>query len=58
MPLTPHGKRMKSRMEDEYGKETGDSVLYASKNAGKPGFTNIDKGRKSKRHKNRTSHRK
>lgn len=52
MPLTLHGERMKKRMEREYGEEKGDEVLYASKNAGKPGFTNIDRGQKRhhKRH--------
>jgi len=48
MPLSPHGSRMKARMEAEYGKKKGDSVLYASKNAGKPGFTNIDRGRRKR----------
>jgi len=53
-PLTPHGERMRERMRDEYG-EKGDRVLYASMNAGKPGFTNIH--RTSKRH-TRAHHRK
>lgn len=50
MPLTPHGERMKERMEREYGKEAGDRVLYASKNAGKKAFQDIERGgRKKKR---------
>lgn len=42
MPLTRHGERMKARLEAEYGKKKGDSVLYASRNAGKAGFQDID----------------
>lgn len=42
MPLTGHGSRMKARLEAEYGKTKGDSVLYASRNAGKPAFQGID----------------
>ena len=34
MPLTAHGKRMMSRLRDEYGKEKGTSVFYAMKNKG------------------------
>lgn len=55
MPLTPHGKRMKARMEREYGKEKGERVLYASKNAGKAGFTDIDRSRR--RHKRSSTRR-
>lgn len=39
MPLSPHEQRMKDRMAAEYGDKKGESVFYASVNAGKPGFT-------------------
>ena len=42
MPMTPHGQRMRARLGAEYGREKGDQVLYASRNAGKPAFQNID----------------
>ena len=35
MPLTEKGSKIKSAMESEYGKEKGERVFYASKNAGK-----------------------
>ena len=47
-PLSPHGKRQLARLEETYGPETAKRVLYASKNAGKKGFTNIDRGKKRK----------
>ena len=34
MPLTSKGETIKAAMEKEYGKEKGEQVLYASKNAG------------------------
>ena len=34
MPLTDKGAEIKSNMEDQYGKEKGESVFYASKNKG------------------------
>lgn len=34
MPLTSKGEEIKSAMEEQYGKEKGESVFYASKNAG------------------------
>lgn len=34
MPLTEKGKEIKSAMEKQYGKEKGESVFYASRNAG------------------------
>jgi hypothetical protein len=40
MPLTEKGEKIKSALEKEYGKEHGDRVLYAGKNAGT--FTGID----------------
>lgn len=42
MPLSPHGERMKQRMVEEYGDKKGQSVFYASVNAGKPGFENSE----------------
>lgn len=35
MPLTDKGDKIKRRMEEEYGKDKGESVFYASANAGK-----------------------
>lgn len=43
MPLTPHGNRMMSRLAGEYGEKKGEQVFYASRNAGKPGFENVEK---------------
>lgn len=40
MPLTAKGEKIKAAMEEEYGKEKGESILYASKNAGT--ITGID----------------
>jgi len=37
MPLTKSGKKVKAKMEEEYGAKKGDSVFYASENANKPG---------------------
>jgi hypothetical protein len=34
MPLTEKGEEIKSSMEDQYGKEKGEQVFYASKNKG------------------------
>jgi hypothetical protein len=34
MPLTEKGSKIKSAMEEQYGPEKGESVFYASKNAG------------------------
>lgn len=34
MPLTEKGKKIKSSMESQYGKEKGEQVFYASKNKG------------------------
>lgn len=34
MPLTDKGSEIKGAMEDQYGKEKGEQVFYASKNAG------------------------
>jgi hypothetical protein len=40
MPLTHKGNVLKEALQREYGKERGESVLYAGKNSGK--FTGID----------------
>lgn len=34
MPLTAKGEKIKAAMQKEYGKKQGESVLYASQNAG------------------------
>lgn len=34
MPLTAKGEKIKRAMEEEYGKEKGERVFYASKNKG------------------------
>jgi len=34
MPLTDKGEEIKANMEKEYGAKKGESVFYASKNAG------------------------
>jgi hypothetical protein len=34
MPLSFKGRKIKRKMEDEYGKEKGDRVFYASENKG------------------------
>lgn len=35
MPLTKKGRKIKGAMEKTYGKKKGDSVFYASQNAGR-----------------------
>jgi len=35
MPLTKKGSKIRGAMEKEYGSKKGESVFYASKNAGK-----------------------
>lgn len=35
MPLTKKGRKIKSAMTNEYGKEKGERVFYASANKGK-----------------------
>lgn len=40
MPLTPKGEEIKKALQEEYGKEKGEQVLYAGKNKGT--FTGID----------------
>lgn len=44
MPLSFKGRKIKKAMEREYGKKKGDSVFYASENAGK--FRGLKLGRK------------
>ena len=34
MPLTKKGKKIKSAMQEQYGKDKGEQVFYASQNAG------------------------
>lgn len=47
MPLTKKGKKILSSMQKTYGeKKKAESVLYASKNAGK--IKGIDKSKKKK----------
>ena len=43
MPLTHKGEKIRAALEREYGKEKGERVLYAGKNAGT--FTGIDAAR-------------
>ena len=40
MPLTSKGETIKSALQEEYGKERGEKILYAGKNKGT--FTGID----------------
>lgn len=42
MPLTSKGKKIKYAMQKKYGKEHGERVFWASKNAGK--IRGVDKG--------------
>jgi len=35
MPLTKKGKKIKKAMEEQYGKEKGKKVFYATENKGK-----------------------
>jgi hypothetical protein len=34
MPLTKKGKKIKRAMQDQYGKDKGEKVFYASQNKG------------------------
>jgi hypothetical protein len=47
-PLTRLGRRIKRKMEKEYGKDKGDQVFYASENSGKLKGVTL-KGRRRKR---------
>ncbi len=44
MPLTKKGSTIKRAMTAEYGKKRGESVFYASRNAGK--ITGVDKAKR------------
>jgi hypothetical protein len=46
MPLTKKGKKIMSNMDKEYGPKKGESVFYASRNAGK--ISGVDKSKKPK----------
>ena len=40
MPLTPKGRKILQRMQDEYGAAKGKAVFYASRNKGR--ITGVD----------------
>jgi len=44
MPLTKKGKKIKSAMQEQYGKKKGAEVFYASQNKGT--ISGTHKGRK------------
>lgn len=44
MPKTPKGRKIMKAMKKEYGGKKGESVFYASKNAGR--IKGVDKRRK------------
>lgn len=44
MPLTSKGKKIKKAMQKQYGKEKGERVFHASKQAGK--IKGVDRPRK------------
>jgi hypothetical protein len=44
MPLTKKGKKIKRAMQDQYGKDKGEQVFYASQNKGN--ITGTEKGKK------------
>lgn len=46
MPLTKKGQKIKRNMDREYGKKKGDSVFYASMNAGR--ITGVEPGKRRK----------
>lgn len=45
MPLSPVGKRIKKKMQKEYGSEKGESVFYAMENKGTLTPRALKKGR-------------
>lgn len=45
MPLTKKGKKIKKKMESEYGAKKGKKVFYASENKGT--IKGVHKGKKS-----------
>ena len=50
MPLNKKGKNIKRRMEEQYGKEKGEEVFYASKNKGTISGVEGHGGMKRNRH--------
>lgn len=46
MPLTKKGAKIKRAMSEEYGKEKGERVFYASANKGR--IKGVHKGKKRK----------
>lgn len=44
MPLTDKGKKIKRSMQEQYGKEKGEQVFYASQNKGTITGTHDPKG--------------
>lgn len=46
MPLTKKGAKIKRKMKEEYGKEKGERVFYASENKGT--IKGVHKGKKKK----------
>jgi hypothetical protein len=44
MPLTRKGRKIKSAMQEQYGKKKGEAVFYASQNKGT--ITGTDKPKK------------
>lgn len=45
MPLTPKGRKILQKMQEEYGARKGEAVFYASLNKGK--ITGVDLHRES-----------
>lgn len=45
MPLTPKGRKILQKMQEEYGARKGEAVFYASRNKGK--ITGVDLPRES-----------
>lgn len=45
MPLTPKGRRILQKMQEEYGARKGEAVFYASRNKGR--ITGVDLPRES-----------
>ena len=43
MPLTPKGKKIESKMKEEYGTKKGKQVFYASANKGT--ISGVEKGK-------------
>ena len=49
MPLTKKGKKIKKKMKQQYGSDTGEEVFYASQNKGTIKGTHKKKKGKRKR---------